>query len=161
MQKNFKIRVNDEVDFPIDSSDVETLDLAKYQDDLYHLISQNKSYMVEVLHKDFLNKQYVIRLNGNRFLLKIQDELDIQIDQMGLTKVQESKVGHIKAPMPGQITAIFVEAGQNVKSGETLLILEAMKMENAISTVGEGIIKSIKVKKGETVNKNQLLIEIE
>lgn len=161
MQKKFKVRVNEEIDFPIEPVEVESLDLTKLHDNFYHLIHQNLNYRIEVLQHDFFNRQYEIRLNGKRFSLQIRDELDIKIEEMGLSKTQGSKAGHVRSPMPGQITAVFVEAGQSVKTGETLLILEAMKMENAITATGEGIVKSIEIKKGDTVNKNQLLIEIE
>ncbi len=161
MQKKFKVRVNDEADFPIESSEVESLDLTKLHDNFHHLIHQKKNYQIEFLKRDFLNKRYEIKLNGKRFSIHIKDELDLQIEEMGLSNIQDSKASHVKAPMPGQITAVFVEVGQSVKTGETLIILEAMKMENAITAMGEGIVKSIEVKKGDAVNKNQLLIEIE
>lgn len=160
MQKNFKVRVNEEVDFSIKSTEVESLDLTKFHDNFYHLIHQNQNLRIEVLQRDFFNRQYEIKLNGRRFSLQIRDELDIKIEEMGFSKIQGSTVGHIKAPMPGQITAVFVEAGQSVKTGETLLILEAMKMENAITATGGGIVKSVEIKKGDAVNKNQLLIEM-
>jgi biotin carboxyl carrier protein len=63
--------------------------------------------------------------------------------------------------MPGLILEIHVQTGQEVNEDDPLLILEAMKMENVITSPRDGIIKSITVKKGETVDKNQLLIEFE
>jgi biotin carboxyl carrier protein len=63
--------------------------------------------------------------------------------------------------MPGLILEIQVKEGQDVKEDDTLLILEAMKMENVIHSPREGIIKSINVKQGETVDKDSLLIEFE
>ena len=65
----------------------------------------------------------------------------------------------IKAPMPGLILEINVKVGQEVKEDEPLLILEAMKMENIITSPRDGIIKSISVNKTDAVEKNQLLIE--
>ena len=62
--------------------------------------------------------------------------------------------------MPGLILSVNVEEGQNVLEGETLLILEAMKMENAISAPKDGIIKAIAVKSGGTVEKGALMIEM-
>ena len=56
---------------------------------------------------------------------------------------------------------IEVEAGQRVEKGQGLLILEAMKMENVIKSVGEGIVKSVCVEQGMAVEKGQLLIEME
>ena len=72
-----------------------------------------------------------------------------------------SDEGELLTKMPGKIVKINVEEGQTVKKGETLIILEAMKMENIITSPRDGIIKSISVKKGDAVEKNQLLIEFE
>ena len=63
--------------------------------------------------------------------------------------------------MPGLILEIHVRIGQAVNEDDPLLILEAMKMENVITSPRDGIIKSISVKKSESVDKNQLLIEFE
>ncbi|MCL4139960.1 UNVERIFIED_CONTAM: hypothetical protein GTU68_044878 [Idotea baltica] len=63
--------------------------------------------------------------------------------------------------MPGLIIDISVTKNQEVKENQPLLILEAMKMENIITSPKDGIIKSISVKKGDAVEKNQLLIEFE
>ncbi|MCL4140359.1 UNVERIFIED_CONTAM: hypothetical protein GTU68_048933 [Idotea baltica] len=63
--------------------------------------------------------------------------------------------------MPGLLLAINVEVGQNVKEDDSLLILEAMKMENVITSPRNGIIKSINAVKGNTVDKGTLLIEFE
>ena len=67
----------------------------------------------------------------------------------------------IKAPMPGIIIGWKVKEGDIVKEGDTLLILEAMKMENAISCPKDATVKSVHAKKGDTVEKNKLLIELE
>ena len=63
--------------------------------------------------------------------------------------------------MPGLILDIHVKEGQEVKEDDALLILEAMKMENVLTSPRDGIIKSISVSKNDTVDKNQLLIEFE
>jgi biotin carboxyl carrier protein len=61
--------------------------------------------------------------------------------------------------MPGLIIDLKVKQGDVVKAGDALLILEAMKMENIIKAPGEGTVKMIKAKKGDSVEKNQVLIE--
>jgi biotin carboxyl carrier protein len=67
---------------------------------------------------------------------------------------------HIIAFLPGQIIKIFVKEKKKVKKGEPLLILQAMKMNNVLSSPINGIIKKINVKAGETVSKAQLLVEL-
>ena len=63
--------------------------------------------------------------------------------------------------MPGLIYEIKVKVGDEVKKGDVLLILVAMKMENAIKAIGDGIVKSIKTNIGDSVEKGRLIIEFE
>ncbi|HKK78307.1 MAG TPA: biotin/lipoyl-containing protein, partial [Phaeodactylibacter sp.] len=63
--------------------------------------------------------------------------------------------------MPGMVLEVSVKAGEEVSEGTPLLILEAMKMENVIKSPGDGVIKAINVTKGEAVDKNYLLVEME
>lgn len=63
--------------------------------------------------------------------------------------------------MPGLIWDIKVQIGDAVKAGDVVLVLVAMKMENALKSAGDGVVKSIKVNKGDSVDKNQVLIEFE
>jgi biotin carboxyl carrier protein len=79
---------------------------------------------------------------------------------MGFHKGASKKVNDIKAPMPGIILSVLVKENQQVKEGETLLILEAMKMENAITCPKDAIIKNITISVNQTVDKGQLLIEL-
>lgn len=68
--------------------------------------------------------------------------------------------GNIKSPLPGVILEIYVKEGDNVKIGQKLLMLEAMKMENNINTDKEGRVTSIKVSKGDSVMEGDILIVI-
>jgi biotin carboxyl carrier protein len=68
--------------------------------------------------------------------------------------------GHVKSPLPGTILNVFVKEGDTVKIGDRLLILEAMKMENNINADKEGIIKSVKIRVGDSVLEGDTLIEI-
>jgi biotin carboxyl carrier protein len=67
---------------------------------------------------------------------------------------------HITAPMQGVITSIDVRRGQNVKEGQTMLRLIAMKMENEIKADKACTVKSIAVKEGQKVKKGDMLIEL-
>jgi biotin carboxyl carrier protein len=68
--------------------------------------------------------------------------------------------GNIKSPLPGVILEIYVREGDNVKIGQKLLMLEAMKMENNINADKEGRVASIKVGKGDSVMEGDILIVI-
>lgn len=62
------------------------------------------------------------------------------------------------APMPGNILAVNISAGQSVKQGEVLVVLEAMKMENEILAPSDGVIKQVLVSKGNVVNTDDVLV---
>ena len=66
----------------------------------------------------------------------------------------------VAAPMPGNILDVRVKAGDAVKSGDILVILEAMKMENEILAPNDGVVASVNVAKGDTVDVNDLLVSL-
>lgn len=68
--------------------------------------------------------------------------------------------GLIKSPLPGTILNLFIKEGDQVKIGDKLILLEAMKMENNINADKEGVVKSILVKVGDSVLEGTTLIEI-
>lgn len=68
--------------------------------------------------------------------------------------------GVVKAPMPGNINEVRFQAGQTVKAGDVVIILEAMKMENEIVAPAAGTLKAVFVQKGGTVNTGDALFEI-
>jgi biotin carboxyl carrier protein len=69
--------------------------------------------------------------------------------------------GELTAPMPGQVRVVNVAEGESVTKGQTLLVVEAMKMEIRIQAPREGNVKKLFVKQGQTVEREQILIEIE
>ncbi len=66
----------------------------------------------------------------------------------------------VVAPMPGKILSVLVKVGQNVKQGDTVCTLEAMKMEMPISSTGSGVVKAVHVAVGQTVAYNDALVTL-
>ena len=75
--------------------------------------------------------------------------------------VRHDHAGGLIAPMPGQIRSVAVSVGDAVKKGQTLLTMEAMKMEIRIQSLRDGVVKSISVAQGQTVEREQILVEVE
>jgi biotin carboxyl carrier protein len=73
----------------------------------------------------------------------------------------EHDAGQLLSPMPGQVRALQVTPGETISKGQTLVIVEAMKMEIKIIAPSDGRVKAVLVQVGQSVNKEQLLIEIE
>ena len=134
-------------------------DIQPLQPGIFHIIRKDKSYTAEVIQADYTAKTFVIRINGQVHTLAVKDRFDLLLEKMGMTQVPSNKVNEIKAPMPGQIVDIKVTTGQEVKKGDALFILEAMKMENILKSPGDGVIKNIKVNLRDKVEKNQVLIQ--
>lgn len=154
---NYKIIINEET---IIESDLANLDIVSTNHNDFHVLQNGKAFKASLEEADFKSKNLTIKVNGNKYQLKIQDEYDQLVKKMGLSVANNNKITDIKAPMPGLVLDIMVEAGQTITKGEPLLILEAMKMENVLKSAGEGTVKSIVVEKGNAVEKGQIMIEM-
>ncbi|MCC5944210.1 MAG: biotin/lipoyl-binding protein [Bernardetiaceae bacterium] len=136
-------------------------DLQKLNNRTFHAIKDNKNYTIEVVEADTKNKTFSIRLNGKLMDVTAKDRFDLLLEKMGMSDMASQKISELKAPMPGLVLDVSVEVGQQVKEGEMLLILEAMKMENVLKAPADVVIKALKIEKGVNVEKNQVLIEFE
>lgn len=161
MSEVFKTKVNNTFDFEIKNEDLASFDASEISKNKFHILKQNKSFIAEIVKSDFNTKSYQIKVNNTTYDVSIFNDLDILIKAMGFTTGSTKHVNSIKAPMPGLILEINIKVGQEVKEDDPLLILEAMKMENIITSPRDGVIKSISANKGDAVEKNQLLIEFE
>ncbi len=161
MNNSFKVVVDNTQEFKINSDDISKIDTLQTSSNSYHILKENKSFSAEVIEKDFYRKRYTVKINNSSYEVVISDSLDLLISDMGFAISSARDIDSISAPMPGLILEIHVRIGQAVNEDDPLLILEAMKMENIITSPRDGIIKSISVKKSESVDKNQLLIEFE
>ncbi len=134
-------------------------DIVKLSDRTFHIIRNHRSFTAEVLDLNAAEKTVVLRINGHQQTVKLKDRFDLLLEKMGISNAATAKVNSIKAPMPGLIVGISVQPGDTVSKGDSVLVLEAMKMENLIKAPGDGIVKAIKVTKGDRVEKGQVLIE--
>src|SRR5689334_5120943 len=135
------------------------LDVAEVSDGYFHVVLNNKSYRAEIVKTDQATKTFTFKINGRLYPVTLKNKFDLLLEKMGMSSGAASKINNIKAPMPGLIIDLRVKDGDKVSVGDTLVILEAMKMENSIKSPGEGLVKSVKVKKGDSVEKGQILVE--
>ncbi len=133
-------------------------------------ISGNR-YDVEI--KDLEDSVAQISVNGTSYEVEIHQEVRKSKTPKLVRKPLEPKPGEgavpqkatgagaITAPLPGNIFKINVAVGDSVSKGDVLLIMEAMKMENNVLAVKDGVVKAIKVGLGDAVLQNDILIEFE
>jgi biotin carboxyl carrier protein len=124
----------------------------------FHVIHEEKSYRIEVIEANTKKKAYQIRVNGELFEVQLKDTTDLFLDQLGVNTGKSANMSVVKAPMPGLIYQLPVQVGDKVAKGDVLVVLVAMKMENAIKATGDGEVKSIHIKLGDSVEKNQVMI---
>jgi biotin carboxyl carrier protein len=161
MEKKYKVKVNDTFEYNFTDGQITSLDIQEVSSTKFHVLKENCSFKAEIITSDFLKKNYTVKINSNIYEIDISNQLDLLIQEMGLSLGSAQVINDIKAPMPGLILDVLVQVGDTVKEGDYLLVLEAMKMENTLTALGDGVVKSVSVIKGEKVEKNQLLIEIE
>jgi len=136
-----------------------TLDISQISEGYFHILAGSRSFRAEIVESEDQGKRVTVKVNGRVFPITLKDRFDLLLEEMGIQATAGSRVNHVRAPMPGLIVDLRVKDGDTVKAGDTLLILEAMKMENAIKAPGDATVKAVKVTKGEGVEKNQVLIE--
>lgn len=134
-------------------------DIAEIKKNYFHIIKDNQSFTAEIIHFDREKKEVALKINGHKFDLKVKDRFDLLLERLGMSQNNSSQVQEIRAPMPGLILNVHIEEGEEVKKGQSIMILEAMKMENIIKSPGEGTVKKINVGVGESVDKNSLLVQ--
>jgi len=158
--EKYIIKVN-ESEFEVDIDALQALDIQKQQGTGYHVLKDHTTYEVQLLQTDFESRTLKLSVNGNSYTVAIKDSYDQLVKKMGLLSNTSQKAKNILAPMPGLIMDVMVEAGQEILEGTPLLVLSAMKMENQILSQGAGKIKSVEIKTGDTVDKGELIIEME
>ncbi len=135
-----------------------SLQIVKQNDETLLLITPNKVYTITCLNINHETKTLTLLYNGNKFNASITEPIDEILKSMGLENALTPKISDMKAPMPGLVLQVLVNPGDEVNKGDKILVLEAMKMENAIKSPTDGIVNDVHVSQGMAVDKNQILI---
>ncbi|MEY2963662.1 MAG: hypothetical protein RL754_923 [Bacteroidota bacterium] len=160
-QHNFEVQPGNSAAEGLLNGEYYNLDIEKIDAQTWHIIKDHKSYYVQWVEADEEGKTYALKVNGRLVNLSAKNDFDLLLEQMGMANLGGAKASKLKAPMPGKVLQIMVEAGREVAKGESLLILEAMKMENVLKAEQDGIVKSVNVSVGDAVEKNAVLIDFE
>lgn len=164
--KKFKIEVFEtpshwRVTIQEESGEVEFHHIPKshyqYMDDAISLIFQNSSYMIDVVTQGVQSTVYT---RGSFRQIKLfNDELLLHESLKGAGALAGES--QISAGMPGKIVRVNVKPGDKVSAGQTLLVMEAMKMENDMKASHDVTIKEVRVKEGQSVESGALLVVFE
>lgn len=123
-----------------------------------YLVYKNIKYQVDIIEKN--QNKYTVIINGVWYEFSIETPISYKRRKTLNKNRFASKSENITAPMPGKILDIMVEENSEIKEGEPILILEAMKMQNEIISSVNGIVKKINIKNNDSVMKDDIMIEI-
>ena len=162
----YTIKVNGKTNYAVERkkdkllvNDKEThADIRQLGRSMYHIINDLRSYHAEAVSFDREAKTAEIKVNGNIYTVAAKDQYDILLDKLGLANLNSAKISEIKAPMPGLVLKVFVTEASAVQKGDNLFVLEAMKMENIIKSPADVVVKTVRIKPGDKVEKGQVLI---
>lgn len=147
-------------DFYFDEKEISSIKSISHKPESFSILSDNEKIVGVVSKNRSLKNNYKVEIEGEYFDVSIKSELDLLLQYLGLNSMVINKLKAIKAPMPGLVIEINVEEGQKVDENEKILVLEAMKMENVLKISHEAVIKKVLIKKGQAVEKGQILIEL-
>lgn len=125
-------------------------------DHAYSLIIDGRSYNAVAATQ---GEQREVTVNGVSSPVAVEDE---ELARLRSQVKPRRRVGgdQIRAPMPGRIVSVSVAVGDKVESGQGVVVIEAMKMENELRAHASGTVKEIRVDEGDTVDKNAVLVVI-
>jgi biotin carboxyl carrier protein len=135
------------------------VDLMHTADGTFSILEGGHSYNIELVpHKQ--SKKYTAYTLYNEFDVEVIDaEARYLLNRGGNGFVSNENT--ISSPMPGKVVKILVSEGDEIKEGENAIIISAMKMESEYKSPKNGIVKQINVKEGDTIEGDQVLIELE
>lgn len=134
------------------------IDLIEEADGFLILSYKGLRYPVEVVSRR--QNEYEILLNGVAYTFSIETPFSLKRKKLLATRQSNVSVLTIKSPMPGKIIDVQVDVGHAINKGDALVVLEAMKMQNVIAATHKGEVSRVCVVAGQTVGKDELLIEI-
>jgi len=128
-------------------------------DGYYALLLHDRS--LQVVIETAPHAPFYVTIGDQRKEVQIKNQTELLLERYGLASDVAETLHELRAPMPGLVLSVLVEAGASVATGDSLLVLEAMKMENELRAPGPGVIKTLHVTPGDAVGKNALLLEFE
>lgn len=134
------------------------LDVVMVEKGIYSILYKGQSYNVELIRGETA-KDYIVNTFARSFVTEIIDA-ETKYLQNRLLGTENKGENRISSPMPGKVVKIPVAVGEKVSAGQTLIVVEAMKMQSEFKASGDRIVREILVKEGDTVNTNQVMINL-
>jgi biotin carboxyl carrier protein len=152
-----EIRFEDRI-IVVDSENLQLGEWTRTSEGCFSVLIDGQSLKVEAIEGPNESGAMTVKVGGVLREVTVLDERALLLDKMGMNTSDSGADLQLCAPMPGKVLSVLVKAGQDVKVGDSLLILEAMKMENVIKSAVDGTIEDVNAKAGLAVEKGELLV---
>jgi biotin carboxyl carrier protein len=158
--KTFIIEINDDHRIVVDGKEYAVDFESVLGQPVYSLLIDGRSYEAYFYESEDANDWQVL-IRGDLFTALVQDERELRLKATAGAVSSSTDEFNLKAPMPGLIVAMPVSEGQAVAKGDILVILESMKMQNELRSPRAGSLTRVRVKVGDSVEHNQVLMTVE
>ena len=155
-EHNYSIVINDDHHVTINGAQYEVDFQTVTGQALFSIIIGGKSHAA---HVELGDSGWLVLHKGNLHNVQVEDERSLKLAQLGADdQVLGTSEFKLKAPMPGLVISVPVSEGEEVSTGDILVILESMKMQNELRAPQDGVITRVRVQSGESVEHNQIMI---
>ena len=157
--KTYIIEINDDKKVVVDGVEYAVDFESVSGQPVYSLLINGRSYEAYI-HEEETNDAWQVLLRGDLFTATVEDEREQRLRAAAGAVAAATGEFNLRAPMPGLIVAVPVAEGQAVSKGDILVILESMKMQNELKCPRDGTVTRVRVKAGDGVDHNQVLLTV-
>jgi len=155
--KSYVIEINDDKRVIVDGVEYAVDFESVSGQPVYSLLINGRSYEAYVSESEDENDWQVL-IRGDLFSVSVEDEREKRLRAAAGVAPSSTDEFNLRAPMPGLIVTVPVSEGQAVQKGDILVVLESMKMQNELKSPRDGQVSRVKVKAGDNVEHNQVLL---
>lgn len=135
------------------------LDIVMVEKGVYSILYNGQSYNVELIEGE-TGKEYIVNTFARSFLAEIVDAETKYLESRKLG-IESEGDNNISSPMPGKVVKVPIIVGEKVVAGQTLVVVEAMKMQSEFKATADRTVREILVKEGDIVTAHQIMIKLE
>jgi biotin carboxyl carrier protein len=158
----YQAKVNNNQEVVLNETHIEEIAAAiKVGETSYQINIDGVHTIAHIANVDLDTNTIDVLINNNKYSVAMKTPADLLVEKLGMVISKPNKASSLKSPMPGMILKVLVEQGAQLKKGDNLIILEAMKMENVFKASADVVVKTINVQAGQAVEKGQELITFE
>ncbi len=159
VNNNINWTINNSVDTILDNQD--KIVISKNENGSYLALINGLEVIADLQEINEEDKTITLKIDQQKYVVSIEEPGDILLKSVGVAINTTKKIANLKSAMPGLVLQVLVKPGDAVKKGDTLVIVEAMKMENLFKATADATVADVKITEKQIIEKGQELIVFE